>query len=95
MEGRRAVGQRHHLLGELLGGRQAGVLHRLLVGVEEDDVEVLAGLVAVLADDPPAGLAVAAHGRFPVVADLAHLVDLRRVELDDLHERHGNLPLIR
>src|SRR6266540_3282689 len=86
VEGRWAVGELHHLLGEGLRLGQIVVLHRRLVRGELGDDGVLTGVVAVLADHDPPRHTLALGLRTPLVGDLLHLVALRRLELDDLHE---------
>src|SRR2546421_6047002 len=49
VEGWRTVAESHHLLRELLRDRQVGVLHRIVVRIEEHDVEVAARVVTVFA----------------------------------------------
>src|SRR6266540_4402807 len=86
VEGRRAVGELHHGAGELLRLGQVVVLHRCLVGGELGDRHELTGVVAVPADHDPRHRAPALGLLAELVGQLLHVVELRRLVLDDLDE---------
>src|SRR5437870_4443359 len=88
-EGRRAVGDLHHLFGQGLGFRRLGVLHRDFVRRELDDVEVDVRAIPVGRHPCPRVRAAAASGREELVQRRLGFVGLGRRVLDDLYELHG------
>src|SRR3989440_281446 len=86
VEGRRPVGQLHHRPGELLRLGQVVVLHRRLVGGELGDRHELTGVVPVLAHNDPRHRAPALGLLAELVGQLLHVVEVRRLVLDDLDE---------
>src|SRR5438876_780166 len=85
-EGRRPVGELLHRFRHGGGLGELVVLHRRLVRRELDDGHELPCVVAVPAHHCPRRRALACSLLTELVDDLLHVVELRRLVLDDLHE---------
>src|SRR5436190_7339684 len=86
VEGRRPVGELLHRFRHGGGLGELVVLHRRLVRRELDDGHELPCVVAVPAHHCPRRRALACSLLTELVDDLLHVVELRRLVLDDLHE---------